>query len=105
MGWRYFHVNTQATFVVATPPCDLISVTVNKGATSATCSVFDTNLSGSTSVANTMAVIDASAAGNFFYGHEVLTGITITTAGGNADITVIFNEEDQPAQADLGDGS
>jgi hypothetical protein len=92
--WHYFHIASQATFVVAPPNSTLICVTVNKGAASAAVTVFDGNNTTTTGL-STVGIIDASAAGNFFYGHTQRAGITVTQATGSADLTVIYQLPDE----------
>src|SRR5438477_118349 len=87
--WRYFHISTQATFTIASGGVSLIAVTVNNGAASAVVTVYDGMSATATPV---IATINASAAGNFFYGNVCHGGLTVVQSGGSADVTIIFDD-------------
>ena len=85
--WRYFPINSQTTLQVASVACSLICVTVNKGAASALVQIFDgTNANG---IDITAGGIDASAAGNFFFGNVCPNGLTVKQSGGSANVNFI----------------
>lgn len=90
MAWRYRNISTQTTTLVATSHVDLVAVVVNTGAASAVATVYDARevVAGAP---RTIATIDASATGNFFYGCEVEQGILVVTSGGSANLTVIYD--------------
>lgn len=85
--WIGRRIATQATFQIASPPCDLIQVVVNTGAASAVATVYD---GLATSNATELAVIDCSAVNNFFYGISFQYGILVVTSGANPEITVVY---------------
>jgi hypothetical protein len=90
MAWHYRNIATQNTFIVAGASVDLVAVVVNTAAASAVVTVYD---SRDTTVGNvpTIATIDASAVGNFFYGCQCDRGILVVTSGGNANVTIIYD--------------
>jgi hypothetical protein len=90
MAWHYRNVATQNTFFVAGASVDLVAVVVNTAAASAVCTVYDSNTTTAGNVP-TIATIDASAVGNFFYGCHCDRGILVVTSGGNANITIIYD--------------
>lgn len=81
----YIHISTQTakTIGAAGSHSYLVSVCVNTAAASAVCTLTDAT-SGAT-----IAVIDASAKGSYWYGGvRVPGGVTATQTGGNADLTI-----------------
>lgn len=83
---RYRHISAAGNLSVA--PADggaaLWSVSVNKGATSAVFTVYD----GIDNTGTVVAVIDASAVCNPWYGVYCKNGIFCVLSGGDADVTV-----------------
>jgi hypothetical protein len=90
MAWHYRNITTQTTTLVAGASVDLIAVIVNTAAASATATVYDAQAVVTGSEPK-IATIDASAVGNFFYGCTCQRGIIVVTAGGTANITVIYD--------------
>jgi len=91
MPWLYRNITTASTVPVSQGPADLIAVVVNTAAAASTVQIFDTNQSTTTN-STSVAKIDSSATGNFFYGVICRGGITAVMAGGNADVTLIFDQ-------------
>jgi hypothetical protein len=87
--WRYRNITTQTTVFVAPAPCDLIAVVVNTAAASAVVTVSDGSVAAN---APTIATIDASATGNFFYNSACINGLTVAQSGGSANVTVIYDD-------------
>lgn len=66
---------------------ELVSVNVNTGAASAVLTVYD----GTSTTGTTVAVIDASAKGSYWFGYARLhNGLYYTLIGGTADITISY---------------
>ena len=90
MALHYRNISTQSTFVIAGASVDLVNIVVNTGAASAVCTVYDSNSALSANTP-TIATIDTSATGNFFYGCSCDRGILVVTSGGNANLTIIYD--------------
>jgi len=89
--WNYRNLAATSTVILNGGPCDLIAVVVNTAAASAVVSVFD-GVGLTTTGMRPVATIDASATGNFFYGNRCQNGLTVTLSGGNANVTVVFDQ-------------
>lgn len=100
--WLYRHLNTLGTVVVFGPPADLIAVVVNTAVAAAVATVFDANETNTTAL-TTVAVVDASATGTYFYGAQCLGGIVVQLATGAADLTIIY--EPYPTDFAAGTGA
>jgi hypothetical protein len=86
--WRYRNITTQTTVFISPAPVDLIAIVVNTAAVAAVVTVSD----GATATnATTIATIDASATGNFFYNCACLNGLTVALSGGSANVTVVYD--------------
>lgn len=84
--WQYKNITSAATTTVAKGPCELMSITINKGVASATITVYDNASAGS---GTTIATIAGDNPGNFFYGVRCKNGVTVVTSGAT-DITVNY---------------
>lgn len=87
---NYFHQNasnSSTTVGGSGGDARLVSVIVGTGAASGVVTIHD-----GTSAGNTVAVISAAAAGNYWFGGaRMQTGkITAVTSGGAADVTVTY---------------
>lgn len=97
MAWNYRNLTAAGTFIVSAPDVDLIAVIVNTAATSSSVQVFDA-ANTTTTPDQSVALIDTSATGNFFYGAICRRGITVTVTG-TPNVTVIYDQYD-PGEAD-----
>ena len=84
--WQYANITSATTTTVAKGPCELMSVTVNKGVSAATITVYDNASAGS---GTKIATIAADNPGNFFYGVRCKNGVTVVTSAAT-DITVNY---------------
>lgn len=84
--FSYTHISTQTTTVAKPAAGVLHSININTGAASAVATVYD-SLTGSGTV---IAVVSGANPLQFMYDVAFLTGLTIVTSGGNADITVAW---------------
>jgi hypothetical protein len=96
MAWDYRNLSAAGTFVVSAPDVDLIAVIVNTADAASTVNVFDA-AGTSTSADQSVALIDSSATGNFFYGAICRRGITVTVTGA-PNVTIIYDQYD-PGEA------
>lgn len=82
----YTHLSAQgnASVALADGGARLFTVNVNTGATSAVLTIYN----GTDANGDVVAVIDASAAGSFFYGVKCNDGIYAALSGGDADVTI-----------------
>jgi hypothetical protein len=93
MPWLYRNITAASTVNISQGPADLIAVVVNTAAAASTVQILDTNSpSPSTSTAQSVGKVDSSATGNFFYGNICRNGIAAVVAGGNPDVTIIFDQ-------------
>jgi hypothetical protein len=90
-AWKYRNLTAAATVIVAGPDVTLIAVIVNTAAAASTVTVFDGANTTTTALA-TVATIDSTATGNFFYGCDCERGITVTVAGGAPNVTVVYDQ-------------
>jgi hypothetical protein len=99
MPWDKRNLTAAGTTVISSPDVDLIAVVVNTAAAASTVTVFD-GANTTTTGFNTVATIDSSATGNFFYGCACRQGITVTLSG-TPNVTVIYDqyEPGDPAQS------
>jgi hypothetical protein len=85
--YQYANITSATTTTVAKGPCELLGITVNKGVSAATITVYD---NGSAASGNKIATIAADNPGNFFYGTRCKSGITVVTSGAT-DVTVAYS--------------
>ena len=90
MPWDYKNLTAAGTTIVTAPDADLIAVVVNTAAAASTVTVFD-GANTTTTALSSVATIDSSATGNFFYGCACRRGITVTLSG-TPNVTVIYDQ-------------
>ena len=84
--FQYAPISAAGTLNVGGANTTLVGVTVNKGASTSTLTLYDNTAGSGTKI----ATIDCSATGNFSYFVRCKTGLTAVMATANADVTIIY---------------